>query len=1735
MRFLKKRLMLCFLVPFVLALGLFFFHRPIVTNTLEYNLKSFVLEQLDSELIADDVYRENSSLIIEKPRFKSEKLAFNAERLIFDFKIHPLSFEVELEAVLFQPSIETALSVENLKELFKGFSPKGFIRIKPKLSIREGVILFTPTNEKVYVQLLQDQLKLSCSDPNLEKNTLSANLKKSEIKVSVDQLDLHSLSGICQVLWPEKNELLVDKGTVSANGVLILDNSWPRFIGEASFSDLGFHYFPMQLSGEMGAVVLSMKEDRDNAQILTGKFEILKKIDLTIKKDREEFWKIENLTGGVIFHPKAGAEIAFSGKTLHHGKEQEMVVHGNGHFFDETYPSMNISMVLNPGKQDKVSAHFSMHSSGDNCHCADIQVRNFGVQEYELMQHLLANPQSRWMALKMNHGVVDASLLANFHGLKIAGLKLDKIEANQLQVKDLDLGLAFSIEHLAGDLSVNLYAQKLWEHLNARVNIQGGQIMKNGWTVGNIETVLDIHEGVVNQSIAKATFAGLKGSVEMDWNNPSQLVKLDFKGGTKDLSDILPERLNRGLDLAFNQDEIEISALVKAQTLGAMVNGEIKLNNRNLLNFGFDLERTVNAFWKTWPVPELASSYWENAGFEVTQAVLPAIAAPIVLLEEQFFHQEKGLFGLALRNGWFKANNVPLDKYVSPFTFPNQNMQLEGTGDFEGNFDHAHVSLKYRARDVVLRNEDLSIEIKSLSGPNNEMVCEHHFNLKEFKHFGCIPIQNGFYFEKNSGLLFTDINTHVILEGEKVHLPQVETFCNGVYTCGSLDVDYSNPQKGFFDIYVKAHSLHGKFSQLQEIFAHFKKPLFFLKIPLEGNVNLHPEGASLSLNFKPGDYDIQATFNASLTDGAIAAKTVDMAIRELSLDFTYDHLANELALSDIQGTVLVGDPEHVEEYSLVGDHIRFDDYANNRGDFDVWVGDKKRDVIRLAGKTIPVDEAGKKIEFVLDNNLSHFGDVHPSIFHLVLKEWSDVELFDLELNFKLNTMLHDLQRFSRTGLFFLSRNLIKELNDLKTAGGDFTVDFHYDQNNAALAYELKGEDTSIGPYQFASIELSGRKNKNTWFIDQLQLDHLSVAAEILRTDTSWIINFLGLRYGKSLLIGLEGEYHDGDATLETKVNLFEADLKTLNEESLISDSNVKGQLRGAGKMVFELGKGTTGWIADLDLNASLKNCGLMNIELQNMDNLSCRLNTEKGITLSSLKTALKGQMPNTELGTVEVDQLDYDFLQKKVSLNNVNFEVPVENVQQVLSLLQESFPSVAKPEAVELIQGIKSKGSLKGLTSLELQDTQYRFSLRLPEDDYQFSDQTHHLNQFSLTYDGKELNLSTQYRHEEFLFWLTLQSNDPELHVGTAYLSEQPLGQSTQNPLKVEWMIHPHYGFKIQKAHGELTGLSVNLTQNTQIKPKKDHQYLHGAVYADMSKAQKLFSTPIASAIANWQVGKGFTLEGEWELFPSVAKSGSSDLKFQGMAFGKDFELHGYQFQQMSAHVDHSPNGTFISDLNITDYSAAIHTDRIQITPSDGDKWLVSSPSILVNDFRPSRLQEAGKYASRLEKPLVFRQIELNGFTGTLGEPKTFSAAGYLSFANPKKKNNPHPLFAIPGEILSRIGLDLEVLNPANGTVFFEMRDGRIYLSKFKDVYSQGKLSKFYLANGYDSFVDFQGNLHLQIRMKQYNLLFKLAELFTVTVTGTINRPAYSLNKQPAKKDDPHIAVEDLIQYEAPL
>jgi hypothetical protein len=173
-------------------------------------------------------------------------------------------------------------------------------------------------------------------------------------------------------------------------------------------------------------------------------------------------------------------------------------------------------------------------------------------------------------------------------------------------------------------------------------------------------------------------------------------------------------------------------------------------------------------------------------------------------------------------------------------------------------------------------------------------------------------------------------------------------------------------------------------------------------------------------------------------------------------------------------------------------------------------------------------------------------------------------------------------------------------------------------------------------------------------------------------------------------------------------------------------------------------------------------------------------------------------------------------------------------------------------------------------------------------------------------------------------------------------------------------------------------------------------------------------------------------------------------------------------------------------------------------------------PRLSVKNFKPALLKTLADSSGKSKfRSLVIKQLEFNQVKGYLDQLDDWKAEGYLIFLNASRKNLYHPLLTIPAEIILRLGLDPQVLNPVTGTIYFNLIGDRFYLTRFKDVYSEGRGSKFNLASDKEpSWIDFDGNLYIHFRMKQYNLIFKLAELFTISMKGNILMPHYHLHKQ---------------------
>jgi hypothetical protein len=1773
---LKKIALVIFFLIFIVAI---FWWQSILTYSLEIYFNKYCHEKFAGSFKSKNMHFEKGNLIIDQPEIIGHQplqdggMHFKAERLNVAITPYWWNRQIDLKIEVHQPNLTVKQTTADIRNVVNDLFPStSYITINSKISVEQGSIEFhdfkqnPPSLQKLFFRLEADCaqqntgcLILSLDDPKLKNNCIILSLAQKEERLmaldfNFDAVKCSTFLKAARNFIPFLQYINADEGTITGQmSLTIPDVGRPYARGTLALNEVSFGIPAIELKGLVQEAHLHLNENPDSQENsfskTLGHLNLTKEVALFFEKEGNHYCEITDLIGSIDFETNDWASLNLEGKCTHHDRTSHLKVEGNGAFRKELEEGIDCNVALSLSsspEQEETIARFITKTYASKPTYAEIELSHFGCWDFDLFKMIFQPYVPHLSHIHMKEGYVDVSVVTSVHQHSIEDIRLEKIVARDLKFNLNPWDLEFKMSDLTGEVSLNLQAENFFNTLNAEIQIKNGQacflgLNPNAYQLLDLQTQLSIHKGVIEKSEIKGIFAGLNGTIELDsQSSTGELIKFNLKGTSHEIISMLPEKMRERLSCEFIDDKLTILAGLRSLKNGIKIEGSLNFKgdqerHGHTIEFGFELEKTSDQLWGRWPPHHLAQSFWHDIGMEATLAAMPGLASPSTFAKTHWLKRELGIAGFVLHSGWLHAQNLNLKKYIEPFIFPNGNVKLKGQGDFQATFDHQSAIVNYDIRNVFIENNDLSIEIKSLN-PSKErdpmlpLPGTLFVDFHTLDYYGILPIVNGICFEKSSGLLFTDVNALAILEGKRVHLIDWKTSCNGIDFAGKVDVDLSSPSKGTYNMAIYAHKIQGTFSQLQHLFSHFNALKFFQKFPVDGNLKLQEKEAYLQMGFSPKGVEIKCNIHGILSEGTATLHNASIELKNLQTKFAYDFETNRLEFSNTHGSVLVGKEDNIEEYILASDHFNFTDLSAKKANFDIWIGDNLRDIFRLVGNTNSKkedSEGDQLIEITIDPELTHFGNVHPSKFELFLKNWTQIDYLNLELSLRLETILYDLQLASRSGMFFLPSKVLGELNKLKTANGEMEIAINYDDKTGINACRIKGEGVTIGKYSFKKCSLQGKKNGNIWAIDQLLLDDISLAADFVRSPNSWKVNFMGLRYGEAILLGMEGEYHDGENTVDAKINLLEINLAMLNEiplvESFVNKSNLKGFMRGTGNFHFELNqKAISGWHVNATLNSAFKALQVNGLCFQDLINVQCYYDSAKGMTMKHLKTALKEGQGGRELGLLNIENIDYDFGKNEWLVEGFHFNIPASNLNFVSSLLHKALPQAVNGKTVAIISDLKKDENLEGTLGLTKSPAATNLQISLKEGTYYFQNSEHMLSNFILKYNLTDLKALTQYRWKNNVFWLSFSTTGPDFNQGLIRLSDHypdtHLKTDMQPSLNIQWTNDQQNGLLIQKAEGVFNGLNVHLYGDREIPSNEKAICLQGKIGFDASKATNLISETLSAKARSWQMGSGFQLNGKWQIGKNKTEKISSQIHFNGVLEGHDIILKGYQFKNLHTHVVIHPNQIQFKQLKLEDPAVQLHIENGNVLEISEGEWMLKIPMINVSNFRPSLLQEPDGTPLDQGKALLIRHLELENVSGSLADSQFLTAKGKLQFLNPPKKNLQNTIFAIPGEILTMLGLDLTVLNPVSGTIFYEIKNGKAFLTKFKDIYSEGKLSKFNLANStYPSYVDFEGNIQMQIRMKQYNLFFKLAELFTVNVGGTLKKPTYSLQKQSPK------------------
>lgn len=1711
-------------------------------------------QNLHARFAAENMFFENGELVIEKPRIATRRpikeggFRFAAERLVIRASPHWLDHQLDISIGLQDASFDLRQATSDMRFWLKdSFQPLPFLNVNANLKIEGGVLAIhdyktePPSEQKVYFQVEAEggrqnrgSFIVSLDDPLLKSNSIVLSLAKLErrhiaLDMDLDGVEASALLKAMRNIIPQLDNLQFSEGRIKGKMALTFPKEGrPVAQGDLGFHDIAFAAPDFDLKGRIEEAHLHLMENPNYVKAESGEsvprtighLEIKREGSLVFEGPTQPSCAFQHLQGTIYFQTQDGARISMEGTCRHRGETSRLEIAGNAHFASEGRGSLDLAVNLTGAERKVASAHFVTRQLGSKFKFVEINFSKIGPKEFDLLQTLFTPYLAGMHQIEMQQGTIDATALAYMRGLTFTDLKVEKIAAKDLllRLQPWDIGVA--IADLSGELSVNCAASDILDTLNADLVVNDGQIEFSSFDqalcrLHNVQTQFAVRKGIVQKSQLMGEIGGLIGSIEIDGTaEDGDIVKAHFEGSTLGLTHFLPPSMHQGLKTHFAEDYLTIQLTSRPSLLGWLVEGTADIQqpaaqqNQNIA-FGFDIELCSPQEWLLNLATKETETPWHDLGAAASMAAWAENISVSGMLQGFFLHE-----------GWCRASSLPLEKYLPLFLHYSDEAKVTGWADLLGSFDHEGLLMRYALNDLEIESKAFRITLPEKAEQTvDNLPGVYRLDFATDRWNTSLQVQDGSYLEKNSQLAFHDIAATIACNGETLELADLETTCEGMLWKGSIAIAKKGPQKEVLDIILHAKEMHGQLSQLQEMFVHFPRLKFLDRFPLDGQLRLGPEGALLGLAFHPGHLAIEAKVNGALTGGEFVLQKDDegkgIGMRDLHLNFDYHHGAESahLALTSIKGLLAFNKQGYAEELLFLGGNFCLNDITKAESAFDLWIKDSlkdpQREILFLKGKSHSGSDG--QVELAFDLPKTHFGAVYPDKLDLCLNGSGQISSMHLESKQVLADVLSGLKFFVSTGVLPLPAPWQNKINALTSAKGDTTLECSYDNRSTSLTWRIAGEDLELEGKRCAHFLLEGKKRDNAWSIDQLVLDDLSLAADLARQSECWKVNFLGLRLKDALLLGLEGDYYAGSNVFDCKVNLLELDLGKLSEWPSLSEAvgqmKPSGHWRGTGELHLELDP----FRIDTVLNGTLRSWSISGLNFQDATHVSCHYVSGQGLTLRNLTTDILNN--GEKMLQLQIEKAAFDFTQRDLSLESIRFQFAAEQSLQVAQQLQNSFPAAISDNIKNIIINLKSQGSITGEFHLRTSPGSSRLRLSLDEGLYRFQNRQHSVHRMELSYDLKNLNLFAHYRLGGHSFWMQFFTDDPSYSAGHLLLFDgKPEEYQEWPPLKINWKNDIKHGWTILKAEGTFAGLSMRLM--------RDHagegNVLQGEVTIDPEKAAILISEEFQSRIAALKAGPGYLLNGQWRILKGNSDNFLDQLHFNGRLEGNQVVFKGYVWQKLNAHVALRPGHIQLSDLRVEDPSGLFTLKTVTMFRQESGAWAFEIPSILGTNFRPSLMQEAGSPSNIVAKPLLVKKLELENMTGQLHNSATWKGKGKLDFVNPARKQMQNPIFAIPVELLSLFGLDMAALNPVSGTVLYEVRDSKVMLTKFKDVYSEGKLSKFYLSNvaKTPSFMDFEGNLNVQIRMKQYNLFLKFAELFTVNISGPITQPVYSLQRQ---------------------
>lgn len=1048
---------------------------------------------------------------------------------------------------------------------------------------------------------------------------------------------------------------------------------------------------------------------------------------------------------------------------------------------------------------------------------------------------------------------------------------------------------------------------------------------------------------------------------------------------------------------------------------------------------------------------------------------------------------------LCCKGGWFQSDKLSENTYLWFIKYYKQRWHALGNMQVTGEFDDKVIHFGLESQNALYDSEDILV---NMHAKDTLYKGDFVFDLQKKSWLINLPIKAAQCIDKRLHMPFEDVVADVKIEGMVLSAENIRATCEKVAFSGRLDLDFEDPE--WIDLKLYPYEMKGAASDFIA-FMHYIPEFAALSLPIEGKI----EGEASNYLF------VRYNLENSEKKSKIAFKLYEatcrvnesFAIEGLLFDLLWDSENNSLEIKDLNGEISLHNSLETRRYRLNVQNLVSKNLSAGEWDIDLRMEAPTLDVLRIAGHTRKIEE---DFHIFLEPNLTHLFGAKLNVTDFILDSAFKIKELKIASEFSSIDLLNQLQWGHLCGFLDFKPSLFQDIKNTKTEG-DISLKLSYNKKDEGFLLEVESPALIFDQFAISDLYLKAFKNDTNLEVLELKTKDVALHAKAEKQEGSWKISLFDLQWKRSLMTSKKGIYREG--FLEIEIDKFSLILEELKQYYLPSEEFkdfFSGNLQAQGKISLNVSEGLKQCKMAADLAVFSDSITKAELDMVSKTPFKLSYQYEEGVRIENLNIHFKKEELEEVWAKIDLRQLTISLKDKTSIGKSMKVMVPPEMLIYLggLNLL----PHMQVKNKTISISGKDVPWDNQIDTELDFvyADKTMQIQGILKDGYYWIGDKSLYFQKFHYFLDQGQLNLvfGCDYQEISLDFLAKIQFKE-ELEAKVSIKEGHVEEHDERTSLEIACRFSEEEGFCLQSIEGGIYGVDFSFRRN----PRAYLPYvmiLTGQMKIDTTGLVKSFPKLFYQAIKDLGMGSGYELSGDWVFSKKDIKASY----FKGFLKGRDFEFLGFYFKTLLSEVEMNSRGIVIHDFSLSDMSgvAQIKEAKVQKSEEDGS-WKLEIPEIMVQDFRPSFLKKHEGQEERI-KPFVIKDLHFFNIQGTLGYKESFSGRGYLDFINTFKREA--NLLDIPIEIMGRIGFDLGLFVPVIGKLDFEMTEGKIFLRELKNTYSEGKRSRFYLPGHKESYIGLDGNIFIDIKMKQYVLL-KITEPFTLSIRGSLLKPRYSL------------------------